>query len=188
LTRNDVAAGIRRHISEFWPDSPQQEFSWTLGPIAARLPRFRVRRVEPTQPTDPWVYLTVGAWEATDVDRAEFFILSPSETPRHVETLAMVAYFHANPDFQLSVGRQVDIGRPWMEGSRASHLLVTLPYPYGPRLEHCEVAGEHVQFRWLVPLTPAEARYAAQAGPESLERLLESGDVDVVDPKRRSVV
>jgi hypothetical protein len=86
LTTDDVAAGIRRHISEFWPDSPQQEFSRTLGPIAERLPRFRVRRVQPMQPTDPWVYLTVGAWEATDADRAEFFILSPGETPRHVET------------------------------------------------------------------------------------------------------
>src|SRR5262249_11180569 len=139
-------------------------------------------------PADPWVYLTVGAWEATDADQAEFFILSPNESPRHVETLAMVAYFHADPKFGLPVGRQVDIGRPWMEGSLATHLLVTLPYRDGPRLEHCEIGGEHIQFRWLVPLTPAEAHYADRVGVDGIEQLLESGDVDIVDPQRSSVV
>lgn len=185
---DDLAAGIRRHISDFWPDSPQQEFTWTLGPIADRLPRFRVRRVAPARPSDPWVYLTVGASEATDDDKAEFFILSPTETPRHVETLAMATYFHADPKYRLSVGRHVDIGRPWMEDSTAGHLLVTLPYPYGPRLEHFKDAGQHVQFRWLVPITAAEARYVDEQGLESFEQLLESRDVDVIDPKRPSVV
>jgi hypothetical protein len=185
---DDVAAGIRRHISAFWPESPQEEFTWTLGPMAARMPRFRVRRVAPTGPEEPWVYLTVGAWEATEDDRAEFLILSPTETPRHVETLAMITYFHADPRYRLPIGRQVDIGRPWLEDSTAGHLLVTLPYPYGPSLEHCEVAGRHVQFRWLVPVTAAEARYAGEHGLESFEQLLEASGADVIDPKRPSIV
>jgi len=185
---NDVAEGIRRHISAFWPGSPQEEFRWTLGPIGDRLPRFRVRRVAPADPADPWVYLSVGAWEASEQDRAEFLILSPTETPRHVETLAMAAFLHAEPRYRLTVGRHVHIGRPWLEGSSASHLLVTLPYPYGPRLEHCEVAGEHVQFRWLVPIMAAEAGYIDEHGLDGFEQLLEDGGVDVLDPERRSAV
>ena len=66
--------------------------------------------------------------------------------------------------------------------------MVTLPYPYGPALEHCEAGGRHVQFRWLVPITAAEAGYADRHGTEQLERLLEADDVDVLDPARRPVV
>lgn len=64
----------------------------------------------------------------------------------------MVASFHADERYRLSIGQTVDIGRPWIEGSSADHLLVSLPYPYGPGLEHCEAAGRHVQVLWLVPI------------------------------------
>jgi hypothetical protein len=183
-----VRDAVRRHVERFWPDRPQEEFSWTLGPIEERLPGFRVRRVAPVQPTDPWVYVTVGAAGTSDGDGMEFFLLSPSESPRHVETLAMVASFHADPRHRLAVGRTVDIGRPWIEGAVADHFVVALPYPYGPVLEHCDAPGRHVQVLWLVPITQAEAHHVGERGLEAFERLLEASEVDVISPSRRSLV
>lgn len=185
---DEVREAVRRHVEAFWPGHPQEEFVWTLGPIEDRLPGFRVRRVAPVKRPDPWVYVTVGAANATDGDGMEFFILSPSESPEHVETLAMVANFHADSRYRLSFGRIINIGRPWMEGSVADHLLVSLPYSYGPSLEHCEAPGRHVQVLWLVPITAAEARYAQQQGLEALEQLLEQSGVDVITQHRPSLV
>jgi hypothetical protein len=118
----------------------------------------------------------------------EFFLLSPSESARHVETLAMVASFHADPHHRLSIGRTVDIGYPWMDGAAADHLLVSLPYPFGPSLEHCEAPGRHVQVLWLVPITGPESRYIREFGLEAFEQLLEASEVDVMAPNRFALV
>lgn len=183
-----VYGAVRQHVADFWSGHAQEEFRWTLGPIGGQLPRFRVRRIAPKLLSDPWVYVTVGAWEADRASGKEFFLLSPVESPRHVETLAMTAHFHADVRHRLSIGQAVDIGRPWLDESAADHLLVSLPYPYGPVLEHCDAAGLHVRFLWLVPITESEARCGSSRGVEVLEQLLESSDVDVIDPGRRSLV
>ena len=189
LPDDEVFQGVRSHLDRFWPDHPHGEFVWALGPISESYPRFRVRRIVPVERRDPWVYVTVGAWEATrdDPHGTEFLLLSPTEDPRHVELLAMVTVLHADGRFHLSVGSTVDIGRPWSDGSAADHLLVSLPYPYGPDLEMCDLGERHVRFLWLVPITRAEANLARSSGPEALERLLEQSDVDVIAPARASV-
>ena len=189
ITDDEVFEGERSHLDGFWPGRVHQEFVWTLGPIAQSLPRFRVRRIAPAGRRDPWVYVTVGAWEATagDPHGTEFFLLSPSENARHVELLAMVANFHADARYRLTTGSTMNIGRPWMEGSSADHLLVSLPYPYGPALELCQLRERHVRFLWLVPITAAEAGLARTQGLETLERLLEQSNADVISPVRRSL-
>jgi hypothetical protein len=190
ITDDEVFDGIRSHLDRVWPDRPHEEFVWTLGPIGQSLPRFRVRRIAPTEKRHPWVYVTVGAWEATadDVHGTEFLLLSPTENPLHVELLAMVANLHADERYRLKVGSTINIGRPWMEGSVADHLLVSLPYPYGPGLERCELGERHVRVLWLVPITAAEADLVRSKGLEALERLLEQPDVNVLAPQRRSLV
>jgi hypothetical protein len=67
--------------------------------------------------------------------------LSPTEDPRHVELLAMEADLHADARYRLRAGSAVNIGRPWMDGSRADHLLVSLPYPYGGRSKRANSAS-----------------------------------------------
>lgn len=184
-----VDDAIRSHYSNFWADRDQEEFEWSLGPIGRRLPGFRVRRIVPGNTSEPWVYASVGAWQATDgVDSKEFFILSPTESPSHIETLAMAANLHADPAYRLGIGSTMNIGRPWMDGATAGHLLVSLPYPYGPALEHCDAAGTHVQVLWLVPITAGEAAHRRERGLEALEQLLETDGVDVLDPRRQSLV
>jgi Suppressor of fused protein (SUFU) len=190
LTDEEVFEGERTHLDGFWPARSYEELVWMIGPIARLLPRFRVRQIAPVAPADPWVYVTVGAWEAT-ADQAhgtEFLLLSPEENPLHVELLAMVTNLHADDRYPLEIGSVVNIGRPWMEGSTADHLLVSVPYPYGPALEQCELGDRHVRFLWLVPITASEANLVRTRGLEALERLLEQSNVDVLAPKRRSLV
>lgn len=191
ITTEEVFEGERSHLDGFWPDRSHEEFVWTLGPIGqSPLPRFRVRRIAPAERRDPWVYVTVGAWEATtdDAHGTEFFLLSPTEDPRHIELLAMVANLHADARYRLVVGSTVNIGRPWMDGATADHLLVSLPYPHGPALETCELGERHVRFLWLVPITAAEAALVQSQGMGALESMLEESNVDVISPKRRSLV
>lgn len=187
---DDVYEAEKAHLDTFWPDRPHEDFAWTLGPVSGSLPRMRVRRISPVRPRDPWVYVTIGAWEATaDGPHAtEFVLLSATENPLHVELLSMVANFHADPNYRLGVGSVMNIGRPWVGESSADHLLVTLPYPFGPELEICNVGDRHVRYLWLVPITGSEAVLVRDAGLEALEKLLDERQVDVISPTRSSVV
>lgn len=179
-------AALREHVDAFWPDRPSEEFVWSLGPMAEEFPRFRIRRIAPVDAGDVWVYVTVGAWEATADrdDGIEFVLLSPVESPRHVETLAMVAHLHSHPQHRLAIGDVMPIGHPWLEASTADHLLVALPYPFGSTLELCQVGSRLVRFLWLVPITETEADYRLEA----LETLLDHPDVNIVQADRSSVV
>jgi Suppressor of fused protein (SUFU) len=180
---------IDLHLRNVWADHEFEDFRWTLGPIAEVLPRFRVRRIAPASESDSWVYVSMGAFEVTDGQRVEFIIDSPEETPYHVESLAIVAHFHATSGHPLHVNRTVNLGRPWMEGASANGFLLSLPYPFGKRSEWCQIDdGSSVQFLWLVPITPSEAEYAAQNGADALETLFEEREVDTLDPFRESVV
>lgn len=172
------------HYLKTWPDHDMDLFSWELGPIRKVLPDFRVCRISPLQPPEPWVYVSIGA--SID-DTIEFFILSPEENPRHVESLAIVAHFHATGG-RLTVGRIVNCGRPWLEGSKCDHFFVSLPYPYGPALEWCDATKQRTQVLWLLPITSDEADFAALHGIEALESAFDKAEIEMVDPQRPSVV
>jgi hypothetical protein len=186
---NEYAA-LRSHFEKVWPGHAKEEFLWTLGPISATLPNFRVCRIAPSKPNEPWVYLSMGAWEATkgQADGLEFFILSPDETPRHIETLSMMANLHADPKYRRSIGDVVEIGRPWLEGSRATKLLLSLPYPYGPALEWCVIDVRRIRFLWLFPIFDSEYTYFKAHGQEALEKLFDLNHVNYLQGNRRPVI
>jgi hypothetical protein len=180
---------IDLHLTNVWVDREIADFCWTDGPIGEVLPQFRVRRIAPASESDGWVYVSIGAFEVADGQREEFIIMSPEETPYHVESLAVVSYFHATSGHPLHVNRTVNLGRPWMEGASASRFLLSVPYPFGPRAEWCQIDdGSLVQFLWLVPITQSEADYTAQNGVDVLETLFEEQEVDILDPFRKSAV
>jgi hypothetical protein len=92
MTRSGrVLRGERTHLERFWSGRRQEEFVWELGPAQDALPEMRVRRVSPAGASDPWIYVTVGAWLRIDDDaiddRLEMLLLSRVEDPRHVELL-----------------------------------------------------------------------------------------------------
>ena len=138
-----------------------------------------------------WTYVTVGVWEATQQNGhgLEFVLAAQHEDPVHDEHLAMSAYYHAGPPEQrLDVGHTVPIGEPWLDGSACDHVLVSLPYPYGPDLEVCTWIGGHARLLWLVPITEAERDFKAAKGLQALEARLDQQAIHYWDPSRPSVV
>ncbi len=131
-----------------------------------------------------------GAFEVPcgDEIRLEFVISSPTESPSNVETLAMVAHLHADEQHRLSLGKTIEIGRPWIEGANCDFLLVALPYPYGPRLEWAAAGSKRVRFLWLMPVTRAEANFVLSHGAEALEQRFDTAAVNAVAVRRESVV
>lgn len=166
-------------------------FTWTKGPIRWSIPDFQVLRVEPGSGSKDWLYVSRGAWEVdTESDvRFEFFILSRIESPEHVESLAMIANFHADKDFHLYCGKVLSIGRPWMLGSHCDHFLLSKPYPFGPSFENLSVSPTLVvRFNWLLPITSDEAEFARTHGADALEQVFEEQGIDYLDVLRESAL
>jgi hypothetical protein len=137
-----------------------------------------------------WVYCTLGASAARLGDHGwEFFLIAPDENEQHHETLAMTAYYHAGPEHQrLGLGHTVPIGVPWVQDSSCDHLLVSLPYTFGPDLEKCRLPTGHAQILWLIPITETERQFKAENGLDALEDIFEENEVEYWNPSRRSLV
>ena len=75
-----------------------------------------------------------------------------------------------------------------VEGSECEHFLVSLPYPYGPKLKDCEWDGNHAHYLWLLPITDAERHFKNANGLEALEVLFEQDSFEHWNPHRPSVV
>ena len=184
---HEIYWGLENHVREFFAGHDVAKLMWTSGPIQTRLPRFRVLRVAPGPKAKLWVYVSLGAWEVGPDDASlEFMIFAPAESSRHVELLAMNAYYHSN--HHLGLGHTFPIGEPWLEGSTCDHMLVSLPYPFGEKLEICELDGQHVHLYWNLPITLAERNFKAENGLEALEELFEKRGLEYWCVDRNSVV
>jgi len=185
-----VRSSLFRQIDAIWQVNHKELLPWEAPQAEALLPRFRVARIDPANTGEPTVYLSCGAWEATAGAGLgqEFFLLAPGPDEAHVDTIAAVALAHVLSRGMLDLGSIVPLGRPWLPASRCDRLLVTLPYPYGPNLERVAAApGFDLAFRWLLPITAAEAALAQAQGVEALEARLERARADFLDPVRPSV-
>lgn len=181
-------AALDGHIATFWPENRRTILTWDHGPILERIPGFHVVRVAPKTREEAWVYLSVGASTAYSTRGLEFFIMSPMATDQHVETLAMIAHFQSFDAHRLNIGSTVNLGRPWMGRSECDHMVVTLPYPFGPVLEMAPEAANGARFYWLVPISEAEATFIKRDGFEEFENRVEASQVDVIDPLRPLVI
>jgi hypothetical protein len=86
------------------------------------------------------------------------------------------------------LGKVVDIGRPWLDESPMQHLIVSLPYPFGPKLEHFSTQSAHLRLLWLMPVWRQEAEFARDRGAEALQQRLEAAGVNYLDHLRDAVV
>lgn len=118
---------LRHHVNQFFPQSNVQEYTWQAGKIVQQMPQFCVLCIKPKD-ADYFMYVSCGIAEHLG---QEFFILSPHQTPEHVETLAMLASVSLDFPNSFGLGQTVDIGRSWVEQSDMAHFLISLPYPYG---------------------------------------------------------
>lgn len=99
------------------------------GPIEESTPGFRILKIKSRNAKLPVIYMTHGCFTVGSEEhiRHEFFLASPSENRRHVETLTMLPNFHADEQYRLEIGSIVNIGDPWMPASQCDHSLIILP-------------------------------------------------------------
>ena len=138
----------------------------------------------------PWCnYATVGCWQAQkDCHFRSEFILSAKESrTENIQLIKMAAFFHLDPHYSIPLGKVLDVGHPWVDGSACTHLLASLPYPFGPYFEYPDV-NPCTRYVWLVPITSKEAALADYEGVEALEQLFDANGIDFANPFRTSVV
>ena len=174
-------------MRRFFAGRAIEVFTWPTGPILEQNPHFRVLRVAPATSEDVWTYVSVGGWAATSGDLGlEFVICTASAEDRAVELLAMTVFY--NRGGKLNIGHTVPIGEPWLPGSGCDHLLVCLPFPYGPDLQTCHVGDLHVEFLWLLPITELERDLKVASGLEVLESRFDEVGLKYWQTDRASVI
>ena len=137
-----------------------------------------------------WIFATIGAWRATadESSGTEFVAVSRSEAAEVMTHLGQLAYYHAGPiENRLDAGHTLGIGEPWVPDSPLEALLVSLPYLWGPALEHCQLPGRHIRVLWALPIYEQEREYATTHGVEALEQRFDDPPLDYLDPFRRPV-
>lgn len=186
----DIHLAVISHLAKQWPGRKIKEYEWTLGPIASSISNFRVAEVCSGAADEPWIYSSCGAWKVQTAEdsRYEFFLMAPLDNAAHVETLTMLANYHADERYGVRPGAIINLGRPLVDGSSCDHLLVSLPYMHGTNFEWLGLASDlpKIRFLWLVPITAREAALANSAGVEALEVLFEERGMDVLDFSRKS--
>ena len=181
----DVQAAIEAHLRHGFPGQRVVVQGWRTDAMSA--PHVRVLRVDPETRGGLWLHVSSGASMAGDgPDGSEFVLVTPFKTLRAVELLAMVVYFHGVQE--LKVGDTVSVGEPWLPGSTCGHLLVSAPYLLADELWQRPLPGRTVHFRWVIPITAAERRFAADKGLDALEQHFEQAGLEYWDPHRGSVV
>jgi hypothetical protein len=187
---DDGRVGFAEHLERFFPDRTHAVIAPVRSDVQDLLPGFRVLRVEPGASGEPWVYATCGAAQAADGDGegAEYVLLAPSVDAALAEMLAALAKVNAGAAAGLGVGSVIALGRPWLPGSFANHLVVLPPYAFDAGFELLEEDGRRTVVLWLVPVTGAEAQHVRERGYEELVRQFEQRSVNVASPRRASVV
>ena len=193
IRREVVERELEAHVRAFFPGHAVAVLDEEPGaPVYDVLARFRVLEIAPTEARSRWVYVTVGAWEATRRERrgVEFVAITRGSDRSQVRRLAMTAYYHANPEdptYRLDVGHTVPIGRPAAPGSKLDHELLASPYPLDPEFAVCHPGGFHIDFLWLLPISESEKTFRHEVGLEELEQRFEEARIDYTDPLRPPV-
>lgn len=173
---------VERHVRAFFRGHDVAPRRLGLGPLADHA-TFRVLEVSSGPRTQLWTYVSVGASEI-GANRAplEFALCGRDQRDRCVELVTMVAWYHLRQG--LGLGHTLPIGEPWLPGASADHLLVSVPYPFGPELELVRVGTQHRHLLWLVPITAGERAFKIANGLDALEQRFEDGGLEYWNPFR----
>ncbi len=66
--------------------------------------------------------------------------------------------------------------------------MVSLPYPFGPKLEWLESGEVRTRVLWLLPITSAERAFLTSDGVNALEQKFDDAAIEYWDIDRPSVV
>jgi hypothetical protein len=117
----------------------------------------------------------------------ELHIFSRNKDEGLIELLTAITYYHRNTA-SLDLNHTVNFGKPWKNGSKCEHGLISLPYLDGRGLENLQLLNTTVKFYWLIPITKGEVDYTKRYGVESLEKMFEGPSFNYLDEVRRSIV
>ena len=186
-----VDDAIRHHYRTFWPSAAVEDEVYLDCLVEDRLPGLHIAEIRPKDWPGITILATIGAWTGTrdSNHNLEFLALATSDVRTVRTRLAKVAYYNAGPpDHRLGVGHTIPIGEPWVKCSNLDHVLLSVPYLWGPSLEDLVLADRHIRVLWALPIYRIEAEYRHLHGLEELERKLEADGVDVLDPFRNPAV
>ncbi len=173
------------HIDIFWQLNEKALLEPTDPLLVSRLPGLRVARMAPSGPGEPWVFLSLGAWELTrDGGRGwEFMWLAESPDPAGAEVVARAVRRHLFDPTDVGAIITLDPSVPGIDA-----LLVCPPYPFNPSLEWLDVGDMVIRCVWLLPITHPEATFARTNGVEALEQRLQEAQAPFLTLGRPSVV
>jgi hypothetical protein len=189
---SDPGEALDLHIKWFFANHELTHRRWPIGPIDSRIAGFFVYAIGPGPRWPGWSYVSSGCWRSTAQDDghgSEFVLSTADDDPRHVELMTVNAYYHAGPaSHRLDLGHTVPIGEPWTPDSQLDHLLVSLPYAYGPDLEVLAWRTGHARLLSLIPISRTERDFKAVHGLEALEQRLDQAAVDFANPARKAAI
>jgi hypothetical protein len=183
----DYCGEIVRHYERVWLNRGTSRV-WRLGPVH-ELPRdFCVLEFAPTRTRDMWTYATRCMSHPTEDDAIELHLFSRVQSELHVELLTVIAHYHRT--HTLGLGDTVNFGRPWMNDSKCTYGLISLPYLDGLALEEFSLPelGRIVRCLWLIPITKSEVEYKITLGLEALEHRFDESHFDFLNPHRGCVI
>jgi len=187
---NSAHDQILAHYKAVWPDRNVVDAHWTPGSIAQRLPSLHIAKIAPSSTQSMWTFATIGASDVAPSEPTglEFVAVAKSDSAAVLMRLGWIAWYHAGPpENRLGAGHTVPIGEGWVDGSPLDSILLTLPYLWGPRLEHCSIGHRHIQVLWALPIHQSERDFKIAHGLEALEQRFEEEHVDFLDPFRPPV-
>lgn len=132
---------VEQHLARRWPARRITRHRWPFPPALSYLEQIEVLCVRPENRR------TVAVYVSDCAQSTEFCLFAREVEDLHIETLSMVANMHADPRYPMELGKVIEIGRPWARRSTCDHLLVSLPYPYGPEFEWVKTADRVVRIR-----------------------------------------
>jgi suppressor of fused protein SUFU len=179
---------IHDHVWRFFAGHKVTERQWAKSYVSELYPDFRVLEVKPGPKDRNWNYVSSGTWEVAQegAGLTEFTIITDKPGVRQIQILTMNHPYHR--DHNLMVGDSYALGEPWVKDSNCTHMLVSLPYPYGPDFELCAIDDSHLHIYWLLPITEREHDYKVRNGAEALEEVFETQGLEYWKTKRKSVI
>jgi hypothetical protein len=183
-----VVDRLRTHLETWWGSC--DELVWERGPMRRDCPAFRVLRALRAD-DGLWLYASAGASVPRQLEGTghEFFLVAPTDSPELVELVTIASHYAVFGEHEgVHAGHTLNIGRPWLAGSRCDHLYVSTAYLLPPEFAIVRHARGTAHLLWTVPITEAEKRWRHEHGQEAFEQLMEDRELVAHDPSRDPLV
>jgi hypothetical protein len=188
MVEHAVVDAVGTHLERWW--GPTEALIWERGPMHDARPEFRIIRAE-CRDDGLWLHASAGASAERQVRGTghEIFVVAREAAPDLVELVTMAAHYAVFGDHDgIHEGHTLNVGRPWLPGSRCDHLYLSTPYLRPPEFRVLAHPQGSAHLLWAVPITEAEKEWRHTHGSERFEQLMEDRKLNPYDARRKSLV